>query len=1099
VPDSDRGGATVNDTGDMRDWTEPDDDLVPPPEPPPSRRRRRFRPVLWALEVAGAAVGALLLGLVLIAIRLEFGPIEVDYLTPMLVDYLNVVADPLSVRIERTSLNWSEGRSTVDVIGSGLQVADAAGREIISLPKLSLSVSLRALTSGRFALSRVSVIGPHVQLVRARSGEVGIDLGAATPGRPGLGTDPALAETPPTVQEMWADFAGRSSADRSLSYLDRISIAQADVTLDDRQSGLLWHVGAGEINFRRRDDGLDAELSGSVGLGQDETRLTGTLRYAMAGQRLGFSLGWNGFDPSRVSSALPAPYAAAAARLQLPIAGKAEGEIGLGDDIVGPLHLQLEAGAGVVADPFFAGGRLALAGLKFDAQYAPEEHRLTLGRLLLDLGGPSVDLSGAVDHFPADPLALLSGKVPPMTASAAILVHAMPVDRLGAYWPPALAANPRKWIAANMAGGSIDELRTNAALTLDPAGNNPVQATDFGGTMSIKGTSVDYLSGLPHVEGIDATLTMQPKQLAFDITAGHLKGLAISKGSVVIDQFDAPFERATIDIALSGPAQDVMTVLDAKRLQYARALGIDPHLVGGTVDGTLHFRLPLRKSLPIADVEYGAKAQLDRLAVGHVVLGRDLSDGNLALTLDPRAVTLEGTAKLDGLAGSVSFQQRLSGEAGPRLEAHVKTTVDDTARKRFGLDLLPDNLHGPVATDLTYDELDAHRAQANVALDLGAATLTVDELGWHKPSGPAAHGGFTVDFTDGHPTRLSNLTLHGPHMEITGELGFADDGRLTEARMPKFRLGETDASLTLAHDDGVWRLGLRGPVIDVGELLKQLKDKPEMPHPDAGPTIDLDVQAEQVVLGPNRVLRNAQMKATLADHSLARGRLAADFAANSKIDFRLDALDAGGAFSLNTDDFGGLLSVAEVSDDVVGGKLAINGHATREAKGRRFTGRAEGGDYRFTGAPFMVRLLSIASLSSIQTLVNGDGIPFSTLKADLSLYDGKLGLSHARAYGGALAVNVAEGSFDLDAGQVDLDGTLVPAYTLNSALGNVPIIGDLLLGGEGQGLFAANFRMSGQIDNPAIAVNPFSPLAPGFLRRMFLFDAPEPAREDKDK
>ena len=1086
----------MNDTGDMRDWTEPDDDLVPPPEPPPPRRRRRFRPLLWALEAVGASVAALLLGLVLIAVRLEFGPIEVDYLTPMLVDYLSVVADPLSVRIERTSLSWSEGRSTIDVIGSGLRVADATGSEIISLPKLSLSVSLRALMAGRFALSRVAVIGPRVQLIRAKSGEVGIDLGATTPG---LGTDPAVAETPPTVQEMWQDFAGRPSADRSLSYLDRISIAQADVTLDDRQSGILWHVGAGEINFRRRVDGLDAELSASLGLGRDETHLAGTLRYAMAGQRLGFSLGWDGFDPSRVSSVLPAAYAATAAELRLPIAGKAEGEIGLGDKILGPLHLQLNAGAGAVADPFFVGGRLALAGLKLDAEYAPEEHRLRLGQLLLDLGGPSVDLSGAIDHLPADPLALLSGPVAPMSAVAAIIVHAMPVDRLGAYWPPGLAVNPRKWIAANMAGGSVDELRTNAVLTLDPSGSDPVQVTDFGGTMTIKGTSVDYLSGLPHVEGIDATLNLQPKRLAFDITAGHLKGLAISRGSVVIDEFDAPYERATIDVALAGPAQDVMTVLDAKRLQYARALGIDPHLVSGTVDGTLHFRLPLRNSLPVADLEYGAKAQLEGLAVGHAVLARDLSDGNLALTLDPRAVTLDGTAKLDGLAGSVSYKQRLSGGAGPRMEAHVKTVFDDAARKRFDLDLLPDNLHGPVGTDLTYSELDAHRAQANVALDLGAATLTVDELGWHKLPGPAAHGDFTVDFSDGHPTRLSNLTLRGPHLEIMGELGFADDGRLTQARMPKFRLGETDSSLTLAHDGGVWQLGLRGGVVDLTEMLKQLKDQPDAPHADAGPTIDLDVQTEQIVLGPNRALRNVLLKATLADHGLAQGRLAADFGKTSKIDFRLASLEAGGAFSLGTDDFGGLLSIAEVSDDVVGGKLKILGHATREAKGRRFSGRAEGGDYRFIGAPFMVRLLSIASLSSIQTLVNGDGIPFTTLKADLSLYDGKFSLSHARAYGGALAVNVAEGSFDLDAGRVDLDGTLVPAYSLNSALDNVPIIGDLLLGGEGQGLFAANFRLSGQIDNPAIAVNPFSPLAPGFLRRMFLFDAPGPDKEDKDK
>jgi hypothetical protein len=93
-------------------------------------------------------------------------------------------------------------------------------------------------------------------------------------------------------------------------------------------------------------------------------------------------------------------------------------------------------------------------------------------------------------------------------------------------------------------------------------------------------------------------------------------------------------------------------------------------------------------------------------------------------------------------------------------------------------------------------------------------------------------------------------------------------------------------------------------------------------------------------------------------------------------------------------------------------------------------------------------------------------------------------------------VNI-DGTLDLDASTLDLDGTLVPAYTLNGALGNVPILGDLLVGGEGQGLFAANFRLAGQLDTPTITVNPLSPLAPGFFRKLFLFDAPTPEPEPK--
>ncbi|MEI9986905.1 MAG: hypothetical protein WDN69_29345 [Aliidongia sp.] len=282
----------------MRDWTAPDDDITPP-EPPPvpiakAKRRRRFRPLLWVLEATGALVAALVLAVVLLAIRLEFGPVEVDFLTPMLVAYLNTQTDPLTVEIDRTSLGWVKGRSTVDLIGTQLRIADPSGNNVVSIPELSVSVNLRALIAGRFAASRVAIFGPHLRLIRAATGEVGIDLGSDTPavtaGRP------ALAEPPPSLQDVWEAFAGKPSADRSLSYLDRISIEQADVTVDDRKAGLVWHIGEGAVDFTRRGDGLDAELVAALGVGQTETHLFGHLRYATEGKMLGFSLGWDAFD-----------------------------------------------------------------------------------------------------------------------------------------------------------------------------------------------------------------------------------------------------------------------------------------------------------------------------------------------------------------------------------------------------------------------------------------------------------------------------------------------------------------------------------------------------------------------------------------------------------------------------------------------------------------------------------------------------------------------------------------------------------------------------------------------------------------------------------
>ena len=91
----------------------------------------------------------------------------------------------------------------------------------------------------------------------------------------------------------------------------------------------------------------------------------------------------------------------------------------------------------------------------------------------------------------------------------------------------------------------------------------------------------------------------------------------------------------------------------------------------------------------------------------------------------------------------------------------------------------------------------------------------------------------------------------------------------------------------------------------------------------------------------------------------------------------------------------------------------------------------------------------------------------------------------------------SNGVVDLGRDRLDLQGTIVPAYALNSIIGNIPVIGPLLLGGEGQGLFAANYQVTGSAADPQVSVNPLSALAPGFLRRLFQpnFGLPPPLEQ----
>ena len=72
----------------------------------------------------------------------------------------------------------------------------------------------------------------------------------------------------------------------------------------------------------------------------------------------------------------------------------------------------------------------------------------------------------------------------------------------------------------------------------------------------------------------------------------------------------------------------------------------------------------------------------------------------------------------------------------------------------------------------------------------------------------------------------------------------------------------------------------------------------------------------------------------------------------------------------------------------------------------------------------------------------------------------------------------------------------MPAYAVNSLIGQIQILGEIITGEKGGGLFAANYSLTGPLYDPKASVNPISALAPGFLRKFFdLFDGANTAIE----
>ncbi len=60
------------------------------------------------------------------------------------------------------------------------------------------------------------------------------------------------------------------------------------------------------------------------------------------------------------------------------------------------------------------------------------------------------------------------------------------------------------------------------------------------------------------------------------------------------------------------------------------------------------------------------------------------------------------------------------------------------------------------------------------------------------------------------------------------------------------------------------------------------------------------------------------------------------------------------------------------------------------------------------------------------------------------------------------------GSIDFAGGAIDLSGTFVPAYSVNTILTKIPLVGVLLGGGQNEGVFGITYRVQGALSRPEV-------------------------------
>lgn len=169
-----------------------------------------------------------------------------------------------------------------------------------------------------------------------------------------------------------------------------------------------------------------------------------------------------------------------------------------------------------------------------------------------------------------------------------------------------------------------------------------------------------------------------------------------------------------------------------------------------------------------------------------------------------------------------------------------------------------------------------------------------------------------------------------------------------------------------------------------------------------------------------------------------------------------------------------------VYNNMKGGNIQVE--ARRNAQ-KEFIGHAKIRDFSIYNTPVIAKLLTVASFSGMVDLLMGEGLTFSHFDAPFEYRNRQLSLKEAKAFGDVVGIT-AQGTYDRRFDEVNFHGVIAPAYSLNTMLGKIPLVGNLLVGKDGT-VFAANYSATGSAEDAEININPLSALSPSSLKDKF--------------
>lgn len=686
-----------------------------------------------------------------------------------------------------------------------------------------------------------------------------------------------------------------------------------------------------------------------------------------------------------------------------------------------------------------------------------------------------------------------------------VTVRKIPFKDLAKVWPKGAANSAREWITENITEG----MSPKASLIMRSHFDFSAQKTFFtldslSGTIEIQNALLGYVETMPKVNKLMATAHFDAEHFDIKIKSGETHGLKISSGDLFIGKFSDPVPHLSLEVNIIGDLGDVLSLIDHKPLEYARDYGLNPKTSAGQTQAKLKMTFPLLSPFQTSKIETLVNAKVTNATLKDLAgLNVTLSKGKLEIDVGSKQVSVKGDAFLNGEASHLFLTHQAKDNA---LDLKVKTQLAPESLSKlwheagvFFKGMAPLDLHYQSDT----------KKRGTLSLNINLKDAEINTLVYKKDRGVPSTLLLDGRYEQGSLRHIEKISFKDEtQWAIKGNADFSSKGGgLSALNLAWSHKGQGVLKATyLPSKNGSRFLDLTAEYIDLKnfmdtDLSDLSKTQHLKEHPVDAEPLRIEFKAKKAVFGKELGLLNNKLTLFLEKglvQNLSYTGLTEEAVKGKRDVFAQIYQTKKGALRklrVQTEQGGAFLRALDIFNNIRGGKLKLIAYHDPAFRKEEWVGKMKVRDFSLLKAPLLTRIFSLFPTGGAE-LTSGDGLKFRLMKMRFGASPKAFRIHASRAHGISIGFNLSGDIEKGDKGRLNLQGTMIPLYVVNTLVSKIPLIGEVISGGKNEGLFSVAFYIAGQKDKPEISSNPFSIITPGITRQLFPSQETSLTRDD---